>query len=64
MAELIETGNLWKELPSMKDAESCVGAGVTWAIKLARPEIFIPTDVEERINRAKFGKCKENIPLA
>ncbi|KKU02885.1 MAG: hypothetical protein UY06_C0036G0010 [Candidatus Amesbacteria bacterium GW2011_GWA2_47_70] len=64
MAELIETGNLWKELPSMKDAESCVGAGVTWAIKLARPETPIPADVEERINRAKFGKCKENIPLA
>lgn len=64
MSELAETGNLWKELPPMRDAESCIGAGVTLAIKLARPETIIPADVEERISRAKFGKCKENIPLA
>lgn len=64
MSELIETESFWKELPSMKDAESCIGAGVALAIKLARPEISIPTDVEERINGAKFGKCKENISLA
>lgn len=50
MTELTETGDLWRDLPPMKDAESCVGAGVTWAIKLARPDIPIPTDVEERIN--------------
>ena len=64
MSEFTETGNLWKELPPMRDAESCIGAGVTLAIKLARPETLIPTDVEEQINRAKYGKCKENIPLA
>jgi hypothetical protein len=64
MSELAETGNFWRELPSMKDAESCIGAGVALAIKLARPETLIPNDVEERINKAKYGKCKENIPLA
>ena len=64
MSELAETENLWKELPSMKDAESCIGAGVALAIKLAKPETLIPTDVEEQINKAKYGKCKGNIPLA
>lgn len=64
MSETVEIGNLWKELPLMKDAESCIGAGVTLAIKLARPETPIPADIEERINTAKFGQCKGNIPLA
>ena len=64
MSEFTETENLWKELPPMRDAESCVGAGVALAIKLARPETIIPNDVEEQINRAKYGKCKGNIPLA
>lgn len=64
MSELAEIGNIWKELPPMRDAESCIGAGVILAIKLARHETSIPVDVEERINRAKFGKCKGNIPLA
>lgn len=64
MFESAETGNYWKELPPMRDAESCIGAGVMLAIKLARPETIIPADGEERINRAKFGKCKGNIPLS
>ncbi len=55
---------LWKELPPFRDAETCIAAGVTWALKLANPELVIPPNVEELINRAKFGQCKDNIPLS
>lgn len=62
--ETASSSELWRELPQFKDAESCVGAGMTWIIKLANPQVKIPQDVEARINAAKLGKCKENIPLS
>lgn len=64
MSEAVSSHESWLELPQFKDAESCVGAGMTWAIKLTHPKITIPRNAEQMINEAKFGECKENIPLS
>lgn len=55
---------LWEQMPPFKDAESCVGAGLSWAIKLCYPQTEIPLDVEAQINSRKLGQCKDNIPFS
>jgi hypothetical protein len=52
------------EFPKFRDAETCIAAGLAYLVKTQKPDIEIPQNVEARINAAKLGKCKDNIPLS